>query len=74
MGLHGMPSSDLIFEDCLVPKENLVIPEGGFAKLMQAFDVERCGNATMSLGIAWGALEAAKKYASRTGGLWQAHL
>ena len=63
MGLRGMPSSDLIFEDCLVPKENLVIPQGDFAKLMQAFDVERCGNATMSLGIAWGALEASKKYA-----------
>jgi alkylation response protein AidB-like acyl-CoA dehydrogenase len=63
MGLHGMPSCDLIFEDCIVPKENLIIPEGGFAYLMQAFDVERCGNATMSLGIAWGALEAAKKYA-----------
>jgi len=62
MGLHGMNSCDLIFEDCIVPKENLVIPEGGFAKLMQAFDVERCGNATQSLGIAWGALEAAKKY------------
>jgi len=26
MGLHGMPSCDLIFEDCIVPKENLVIP------------------------------------------------
>ena len=63
MGLRGMPSSDLIFEDCLVPKENLVIPQGDFAKLMQAFDVERCGNATMSLGIAWGALEASIKYA-----------
>jgi len=63
MGLHGMPSCDLIFEDCIVPRENLIIPEGGFAFLMQAFDVERCGNATMSLGIAWGALEAAKKYA-----------
>ncbi len=62
MGLHGMPSCDLIFEDCLVPKENLVIPQGGFAQLMQAFDVERCGNATQSLGIAWGALEACKKY------------
>ncbi|MBN1664710.1 MAG: acyl-CoA dehydrogenase family protein [Deltaproteobacteria bacterium] len=62
MGLHGMPSCDLIFENCIVPKENLIIPEGGFAFLMQAFDVERCGNATMSLGIAWGALEAAKKY------------
>lgn len=63
MGLHGMPSCDLIFEDCVVPRKNLVVPEGGFAFLMQAFDVERCGNATMSLGIAWGALEAAKKYA-----------
>lgn len=63
MGLHGMPSCDLIFEDCVVPRENLIIPEGGFGLLMQAFDVERCGNATMSLGIAWGALEAAKKYA-----------
>ncbi len=62
MGLHGMPSCDLIFEDCIVSRENLVIPEGGFANLMQAFDVERCGNATMSLGIAWGALEAARKY------------
>jgi butyryl-CoA dehydrogenase len=63
MGLQGMPSSDLIFEDCRVPQENLIIPQGDFAKLMQAFDVERCGNATMSLGIAWGALEASKKYA-----------
>lgn len=62
MGLHGIPSCDLIFEDCLVPQKNMVIPEGGFAKLMQAFDLERCGNATMSLGIAWGALEEAKKY------------
>ena len=62
MGLHGMPSCDLIFEDCMVPKENLVIPEGGFAKLMQVFDIERCGNATQSLGIGWGALEAARKY------------
>jgi alkylation response protein AidB-like acyl-CoA dehydrogenase len=62
MGLRGMASCDLIFEDCLAPKEDLIIPEGGFAKLMQAFDVERCGNATQSLGIAWAALELAKKY------------
>ncbi|OPX34892.1 MAG: butyryl-CoA dehydrogenase [Desulfobacteraceae bacterium 4484_190.1] len=62
MGLRGAASCDLIFQDCLVPKDNVVIPEGGFAKLMQAFDVERCGNATQSLGIAWGALEEAKKY------------
>jgi len=63
MGLRGVPSCDLIFQDCVVPKDNVVIQEGGFGKLMQAFDVERCGNATQSLGIAWGALEEAKKYA-----------
>ena len=62
MGFAGFPSSDLIFKDCKVPKENLVIPEGGFKKLMQAFSVERLGNATMSLGIATGALEESIKY------------
>ena len=64
MGLRGIASSDLIFEDCRVPKENLVIEEGAFKKLMTAFDLERCGNATMSLGIAQGALEAAIKYST----------
>jgi len=64
MGLRGIASSDLIFDDCMVPKENLVIKEGAFKKLMTAFDLERCGNATMSLGIAQGALEAAIKYST----------
>ncbi|MFH1480184.1 MAG: acyl-CoA dehydrogenase family protein, partial [Pseudomonadota bacterium] len=63
MGFDGFPSSDLIFQDCKVPKKNLIVPEGGFKKLMQAFDVERLGNATMSLGIATGALEASIEYA-----------
>lgn len=62
MGLRGIPSSDLFFEDCRVPKENLVVPEGGFSKLMTVFDLERCGNATMCLGIAQGALEESLKY------------
>ncbi len=62
MGLRGMPSSDLIFDNCRVPKENLVVGKGGFGKLMLAFDVERLGNATMSLGIAQGALEESLKY------------
>ena len=63
MGLRGFPSSDLIFEDCFVPEENLIVPPGGFAMLMQCFDIERCGNATMALGIATGALEFAVEYA-----------
>jgi len=62
MGFRGAPSCDLIFEDCRVPKENLVVKEGDFRKLMTAFDLERCGNATMCLGIAQGALEEAMAY------------
>lgn len=63
MGLRGMPSCDLIFEDVKIPKENVIIKQGDFKKLMLTFDIERCGNAAMCLGIAGGALEAAKKYA-----------
>jgi butyryl-CoA dehydrogenase len=57
MGFRGVPSADLIFDDCVVPEGNIVLPAGGFAKLMEAFDLERCGNATMALGQASGALE-----------------
>lgn len=57
MGFRGVPSADLIFDDCVVPDGNIVVPAGGFAKLMEAFDLERCGNATMALGQASGALE-----------------
>ena len=65
MGMRGFPSSDLVFEDCVVPRENLVVPAGGFGQLMQCFDIERCGNATMALGLATGALEAAVAYAKQ---------
>ena len=63
MGLHGMPSCDLFFDDVKVPKGNLVIPPGEFNKLMWTFDIERCGNAAMCLGVAGGALDEAKAYA-----------
>jgi len=62
-GLRGMPSCDLIFEDVRVPKENVVIGPGQFRNLMTTFDLERCGNAAMCLGVAGGALEEAKTYA-----------
>ena len=62
MGFRGIPSSDLYFDDCAVPLENVVVPAGGFRKLMEAFDLERCGNATMALSQASGALEDVLRY------------
>ncbi len=62
MGFRGMPSSDLYFDNVEVPLENIVVPAGGFKKLMEAFDLERCGNATMSLGQASGALDYVVRY------------
>ncbi|WP_176598666.1 MULTISPECIES: acyl-CoA dehydrogenase family protein [Sphingobium] len=62
MGFRGVPSSDLYFDDARVPRENIIVPAGGFRKLMEAFDLERCGNATMSLGQASGALEDVLAY------------
>ena len=65
MGLRGMPSCDLIFEDVRIPADNVVLKAGEFKNLMLTFDIERCGNAAMCLGIAGGALEEARAYATQ---------
>ena len=62
MGFRGIPSADIFFDDVKVPAENLVVPAGGFKKLMAAFDLERCGNATMCLGIAQASFDTALAY------------
>ncbi|WP_373489473.1 acyl-CoA dehydrogenase family protein [Blastomonas sp.] len=62
MGFRGIPSADIMLDDCRVPEGNVVVPAGGFARLMEAFDLERCGNATMALGQASGALEDVLAY------------
>jgi butyryl-CoA dehydrogenase len=62
MGFRGIPSSDIFLDDVTVPTHHVVVPAGGFRKLMEAFDLERCGNATMALGQASGALEDAVDY------------
>jgi butyryl-CoA dehydrogenase len=62
MGFRGVPSSDIFLDDVEVPLENLVVDAGGFKKLMQAFDLERCGNATMSMAQAAGALDEVIAY------------
>ncbi len=62
MGFRGVPSADLYFDNAAVPAANIVVPAGGFKQLMEAFDLERCGNATMALGQASGALEDVLAY------------
>lgn len=62
MGFRGVPSADLNFDDVEIPLDNIVVPAGGFKKLMETFDLERCGNATMALGQASGALEDVTAY------------
>ncbi len=64
MGMHGSNTNELIFEDALVPVENLLDSEGdGFKIAMANLDVGRIGIAAQSLGIAEASLEAAVAYA-----------
>lgn len=63
LGLRASDTSELIFEDCEVPKENLLGAEGeGFIDAMRVLDGGRISIAALSLGIARGALDAALKY------------
>ena len=64
MGIRGSSTCDLIFEDCIVPKENLLGKEGdGFKIAMSTLDGGRIGIAAQALGIAQGAFEHALAYA-----------
>ncbi len=63
MGIRGSSTCDLIFEDCIVPKENLLGKEGeGFKIAMRTLDGGRIGIAAQALGIGEGALNEAIKY------------
>jgi alkylation response protein AidB-like acyl-CoA dehydrogenase len=62
MGFRGIHTADIFFDEVHVPADHLVVPAGSFPKLMEAFDLERCGNATMCLGLAAGALDDAVAY------------
>ena len=63
MGLHGSPTAEIVFTDCIVPKENLLGQEGkGFKIAMQTLDGGRIGIAAQALGIAEGAMEEAMAY------------
>jgi alkylation response protein AidB-like acyl-CoA dehydrogenase len=65
MGARGTPHGKMIFTDCVVPKENVVLGAGHFGTLMEAFNVERMHNAALSVGLAQGALDMAIDYARK---------
>jgi hypothetical protein len=63
MGMRASETCELIFNDCRIPKENLIGVVGeGFKQAMQILDGGRISIGALSLGIAKGAYEAALKY------------
>ncbi|HHY61229.1 MAG TPA: acyl-CoA dehydrogenase [Clostridia bacterium] len=66
MGLHGSQTTELIFENARVPKENLLGKEGeGFKVAMALLDGGRIGIGAQALGIAQAAFDVAKEYAKQ---------
>jgi butyryl-CoA dehydrogenase len=65
MGWRASDTRELYFDDCIVPKENVLGPLGeGFVQFLKTLDAGRIGIAAVSLGIAEGAYEEAVKYTS----------
>ena len=63
LGIRASSTTELIFENCIVPKENLIGKEGkGFSIAMKTLDGGRIGIAAQALGIAEGAYEESVKY------------
>lgn len=63
LGLLGSITSELVFEDCKIPKENLLGKEGeGFKVFMATLDGGRISIGALALGIAQGALDASVKF------------
>lgn len=69
MGLRGIPETQVHFNNLRLPKERLLVPpqglRRGFASLMNAYNAQRVGAATVALGIAQGSYELALQYAKQ---------
>ncbi|MBI2457573.1 MAG: acyl-CoA dehydrogenase family protein [candidate division NC10 bacterium] len=64
MGVRGLATGELVFEDCFVPEENRLGPEEeGFKLAMISLDSGRIGIGSQALGLAQAALEEAIRYA-----------
>ena len=63
MGIRASSTRELVFQDCVVPKKNILAKEGmGFLVAMKTLDQSRPGVASQALGIAQGALDVAVNY------------
>ncbi|MUL74501.1 acyl-CoA dehydrogenase family protein [Mycolicibacterium sp. CBMA 226] len=62
MGFRGIGSADMFFSDVRVPVTDIIVPQGGFGRLFEAFSIERLGNATMALAIGQTAVDRTARY------------
>jgi alkylation response protein AidB-like acyl-CoA dehydrogenase len=69
MGLRGMPEGELAFEELEVPAEMVLAPPSGFRRgfgdLMNAYNSQRVGAATVAMGVAAGAFDLAVEWVKR---------
>ncbi len=66
MGVRGMGTGEVVFENCWVPKENLLGGEGeGFKRAMMSLDTGRIGIGCQAVGLAQAAMEEAVRYAKQ---------
>ncbi|CAN5788092.1 acyl-CoA dehydrogenase AcdA [soil metagenome] len=64
LGMRASDTSEVVFTDCRIPASRLLGEEGqGFVNTLQVLDAGRIGIAALSVGLAQGAYEAARRYA-----------
>ncbi len=60
--IGGEYLSEVVFDQCRIPSTHLLVDSGGFKDLISAFNIQRCLNASISLGLGEGALEESIRY------------
>lgn len=71
MGIRGSATHELVFEDCKIPKENLIGELGtGFKKILATLDGGRIGVAAQALGIAQSSIDRCKEYVTEVTVSW----
>ncbi|MGI9380334.1 MAG: acyl-CoA dehydrogenase family protein, partial [Methyloligellaceae bacterium] len=61
--MNGEIWSELVFDDCRIPQENILLGPGGFKKQLAGFNVERLGNAARALAVGQHAFNVARDHA-----------